>query len=137
MWMRLTAMFTKGFNKKLESQETILNTGLRIAMEFGDRWLHPINDRLQKKYTYLSEQELEEYNTICQTAMTSGNRYIYDILNKLFEAGCTITNTELKEQFKISLKSHYDWINESNLSKLYSHGCYYAWKDGLDKAIVN
>lgn len=118
------------------SKEQILNTGLTMAMEFGGNWRQPITDRLQRKYIYLTEHALEEYNTICRTAMDEGNQYIYNTLDRLFEVGSTITDTELKEQFGSSMRSQYDWISDSNLRKLYSQGCYYAWKDGLDTIIV-
>lgn len=124
------------FKSTAASKEQILNDGLSMAMEFGGNWRQPINDRLQKKYTYLLEHDLKEYSKICRAAMDEGNQYIYNTLDGLFEAGSTITDTELKEQFNSIIRSQYDWVSDSNLRKLYSQGCYYAWKDGLDTIIV-
>lgn len=130
-------IFANIFKSTPISKEQILNAGLSMAMEFGSNWLQPINERLRSKFPNLSEQELKEYNTLCQSAMKRGHNYIYDTLNMLAENDGTIRSIELQDQFKLSLRSEYDWINDKNITGLYSQGCYYAWKDGLDNAIVN
>jgi hypothetical protein len=129
-------ILAKLFKSTPVSKEQILNTGLTMAMEFGGNWRQPINDRLHKRFTYLSEQELHEYNVICRNAMDYGNEYIYNTLDKLFAAGSTTTNIELKERFAITMRMQYDWITDCNIRKLYSQGQYYAWKEGLDSVIV-
>lgn len=121
--------------KQDSSEDLILNTGLALAMAFGTDWLKPINKRLIEKYSFLSPYESERYNSICQMAMSAGHKYIYARLDKLAILESTITATALKDELATHLKSKFNWINDTNLDKLYSQGCYYAYKDGLHNVI--
>lgn len=102
------------------SRDRILNVGLRLAREFGEHWLQPIQGRLSKRYPDLSTDELEEYNRICQEAM----RLVYTFAE---EKG----SEPSADDFKAAISSRYPWINRANLSRLRSQGHYYARKDGL------
>ena len=114
----------------------IINVGLEMAMEFGSNYGKPINERLKKKYADLKEDEINGYNSLCQAAMSRGHQYIYNSLEALFDKCETITEAELKNQLAENMQDGFSWISESNLSRLFSQSCYYAWKDGLDKAIM-
>jgi hypothetical protein len=57
--------------------DKILNTGLHYAMEFGEKWLEPIRDRLLKKFPELTKEELDHYNKVCQTVMEVGHKFVY------------------------------------------------------------
>ncbi|MCO4294088.1 hypothetical protein NF867_14590 [Solitalea sp. MAHUQ-68] len=128
-------LFSKLFNNSDTSESVILNDGLKLAMEFGKNWLQPIQDRLKKKYRFLTLQELNDYDTICRQAMHKGHDFVYNTLTELYDVNQTISNNELKEKLKKTLLDQYPWINTSNLEALFSQSCYYAWKDGLTKCI--
>jgi hypothetical protein len=114
----------------------ILNHGIRLAMEFGENWLQPIQNRLAKKFTHLNATELDAYNHICRGAMDSAHSHIYNTLAKLDETSEKIASRELKKNFREYMRNNYTWISGSNLTRLFNQGMYYAWKDGLDKSIV-
>ncbi|MHB9024773.1 MAG: hypothetical protein ACYC7E_11470 [Armatimonadota bacterium] len=115
------------FHKKQESQrepsprEAILNTGLDLAMEWGEYWLKPIQQRLQKLYPELTPEELDEYNAICRTAMNYGHDTVESMFRELGEA------TSQVEWEKVFL-ARYPWANAPNLRRLYNQGRYYALK---------
>ena len=123
------------FKQKHPRKEKILNQGLSLAIGFGNNWLQSINDRFKTKYPFLSDVEIIEYNDVCQNVTRQGHELIYDSLDKLLNSNNTIGNSQLKKQFDIYMKSNFDWVSNNNLRRLYSQGCYYAWKGGLDKAI--
>jgi len=104
------------------SRDALLNEGLDFAMAFGKNWLKPIQDRLAARHPELSQDELNEVNTICQAAMKFGHDYVYDLAVK---AG---KNTK-QSDFEPAMKSRYAWVNAKNVSHLFSQGMYYAWKD--------
>lgn len=125
----------KFFNKKNESENSILNSGLKFAMEFGENCNQPIQKRLSKKYVFLSSQQLNEYNTICRDAMNYGENYFSKTLEILNQNNHTIEEKELKEKIAIYMLEKYSWIDKKNMSKLFSQSCYYALKVGLDHFI--
>ena len=49
-----------------------LNVGLNIAMEWGEDWLQPIQERLRAQFPKLDVATLDECNEICQAAMRTG-----------------------------------------------------------------
>jgi len=108
-----------------------------MAMEFGKNWLQPINLRLKSKFNHLSDLDIITYDELCRTAMSQGHSFIMDTLIALVDEHKTITAHDLKLRFNDYIKKHYDWINGVNISKLHSQGLYYAWKEGLDKVVVD
>jgi hypothetical protein len=117
------------------SEDKILNSALDFAMSFGKDWLKPTQGRLSEKYNLLTEAELDKYDQISRTAMKNAQGYIYDLLSKLADDSQKIKEIQLKESFTNYISNNYSWIDKGNLSKLYSQGRYYAYKDGLDCAI--
>lgn len=109
--------------KKTEySREEILNAGLNLAMEFGENWLQPIQERLSKKYPHLSAEDLVEYNTLCKSAMNFGHEIVYELAEQ--------HGKETKyEKFEPIYIQKYSWVSRKNLSRLFSQGMYYAWRD--------
>src|SRR5690349_17238886 len=124
MFERILESLRTAVQPESRRRDRILNVGLRLAMEFGEHWLQPIQPRLSKRYPDLSTDELEEYNRICQGAMRLGHDYIY----KFAEENRTEPSAD---DFKTAISSRYPWVNRANLSRLRSQGHYYAWKDGL------
>jgi len=104
------------------SREALLNEGLNFAMEFGENWLKPIQDRLAPRHPELSQDELNEVNAICPAAMKFGHDYVYDLAVKVGKG-------TKQSDFEPAMKSHYAWVNAKNVSHLFSQGMYYAWKD--------
>ena len=119
------------------SDEKILNKGLEFALEFGVNWLQPIQERLSKQFPYLKTTDLNNYDKICRAAMKAGHAYIYKMLGSAAEKKKKIKQSDLAIDLKSFLHNTYPWIDDSNLKSIYSQGCYYAYKDGLDQSIFN
>lgn len=104
---------------------SILNTGLKMAMEFGENWLMPIQQRLQAEYSELGQGELNEYNKQCRSAMMLGHKEL------------PLCWREAKADEKVAfvlfsdrIHLEYPWVSDDNLASLFSQSCYYAWKNG-------
>jgi len=121
--------------KESPPENEILNSGLDFAMEFGENWLQPIRQRLLSKYDFLTKKQLDEYNLKCTEAMKIGQDLIYKTLIDVSEKHETIKEGQLKAILKSFMLSDYPWIDDENLSRLFSQGCYYAYKDGLTNCI--
>lgn len=102
------------------NETEILNTALSLTLEWGEDWLQPVQSRLAKHYPQLSTEELDHYNTIVQKAMGFGWQTIeaFDFMN----------DTTSSKKYRAKVLESYSWINEENLSRLYSQSCYYALK---------
>lgn len=105
--------------------EGLLNAGLKLAMEFGEDWLAPIQSRLAKLHPELTPAELDEYDAACRKAMNFGHEQVADCLRQA--AG---SQAEARRRFEDLVRSQFDWIDDANLAHLFSQGCYYAWKNG-------
>lgn len=116
--------------------DSILNEGLSLAMEFGPDWLKPIQERLASKHQMLSPDELDQYNKICRSAMKSGHEFVYEKLGSTMKEGKTITHENLKRELQTFLSKKYSWITPDNYAKLLSQSIYYAYKDGLHMALA-
>ena len=127
--------FSNLFTKQPVTETEILNSGLKLAMEFGKNWLQPIQNRLLKKYNFLTTEEVDKYNLICKEVMRNGNAFIYDTLSNLTEKEATIKRRELKNQCDNFILEKYPWISKSNLSRLFNQECYYAGKDGYYECV--
>jgi hypothetical protein len=101
-----------------------LNEGLDLAMEWGDAWLEPIQGRLANLRSGLTDDELDRYDERCRAAMEHGHQLVY----QLMERHQLQPGVELRTRFQEELLSRHPWISEDNLGRLYSQGCYYAWK---------
>jgi hypothetical protein len=113
------------------TDQEILNSALSFALEFGENWLKPIQERLLAKYHFLSAKELNQYDRLCAALMEESNKYVYQQLDKAAKNNHSMLRTELKEELHKFLSKDYSWINEENLSHIFSQGCYYAYKDGV------
>jgi hypothetical protein len=129
--------FSNKFNKETSSENEILNSALDLAMDFGENWLKPINDRLLSKYKFLTQDQLNNYDLVARAAMNKGHKFIYDTLLKAEDDTTRIFEKQLNEDFISFIKSEEPWINESNIRKMYNQGKYYAWRDGLNSVSPN
>lgn len=104
--------------------DQILNDGLELNMEFGENWLVDIDKRLSKKYPQLSESDLRKTDTLCRKIAKNANDFVSR--NPIIKEG-KVTFVDSSD-FKTYMLNQYNWINELNLSRLYSQSCYYAMK---------
>ena len=110
------------FRKRQYTEESILNEALHLAMDWGKDWLQPIQSRLGKAYPKLSQSELDSYNAIAQESMRFGNSQVYSMAEK---EGSGVS----QELFSAVFRAKYSWANDKNISRCFSQGMYYAWKD--------
>lgn len=101
--------------------DTVKNTGLHLAMEWGPDFLKPIQGRLALRYPELSAAELDEANRICQEAMRFGHSEV----EKLAVAHQFNVN---KAEFALVMQQAWPWVDASNISGLFNQGMYYAMK---------
>ncbi|HEX5718619.1 MAG TPA: hypothetical protein VF179_20835 [Thermoanaerobaculia bacterium] len=111
--------------ERLRSQ--VLNDGLRLAMEWGEYFLRPIQERLSKLYPELSKEQLDEYETICRAAMEYGHGQMYELAEKSDDS------TD-REEFRLILALRYPWLDPENVAKLFDQGMYHASRDGYPGA---
>ena len=129
------SFFSKLFFQSKSSESAILNAGLDMAMEFGEFFRQPIQSRLSKKYSSLTAEQLDHYNSVCTSAMQSGFNFVDSILAPLAASQQTISEANLKKQLFHHMKSNYPWISQDNLDRLYNQSCYFAFKNGWDQGI--
>lgn len=113
------------------NEEKILNKGLEFALEFGHNWLQPIQSRLSDKFPDLKSDELNNYDSVCRTAMKQGHDYVYKTLEITTRENKKIKEKQMAEELKSFLHKEYPWIDSDNLKRILTQGYYYAGKDGL------
>jgi hypothetical protein len=100
----------------------ILNTGLDLAMEFGEQWLQPIQTRLAAKFPSLSGANLDAYDSACREAMRFGHQQVVLTIRKSKDRRAHYA------RFRTAVLAKYPWMTEKNLGRLFSQGCYYSMK---------
>ena len=105
-------------------EAAILDTGLDLAMEWGDQWLMPIQARLALLHPNLGALELELYNEACGSAMRFGHELVIECLTQTRE------DEALFDIWSETMQREFPWISPERLNRLFSQGRYYAWKDG-------
>ena len=99
-----------------------MNEGLDLALEWGEHFLQPIQERLAARHPYLDQASLDEINDACQAAMRIGKELVHGLAAK--SGGGTN-----QEEFSRRMRAQIPWISRENLSRLYNQGMYFAWKD--------
>lgn len=112
---------------KQPTEAEILNTGLQLAMEFGENWLKPIQQRLFRRYNFLSKEELDKYNLICKLALEDGIRFIQNTLTNLDSRQQYIGERELKLELAVFMRKKYTWINNQGIERVFNQSCYHSW----------
>ena len=115
--------FPKGQKEFSLSYDEILNQGFSLALEWGQSWLEPIQERLANIYPHLTPVELDYYNSLCQEVARYGNDLIYKIGLDPFK-----NNWKCCQLWKVAMLDKYSWVNEENLGRSFSQSCYYALK---------
>ena len=103
----------------------ILNVGLDLAMEWGPDWLQPIQPRLAARYPGLGAEQLDAYDAWCRGVMHWAHAQVPEHWRAA--AG---NEAEARRRFDEAVLSRHSVVSPDNLSRLWSQGCYYAWKDG-------
>lgn len=115
----------------------IFNAGVKMAAEFGEHFMQPIQSRLMLQFAFLGMDHLDFYNIICAKARDEAHKFVYKQMETLAAKSETISNTWSYSTFKVHMEANYPMINEANLTHLYSQGCYYCWKDGIIAPLEN
>ena len=108
------------------ARETLLNDGLEMAMDWGESWLAPIQDRLRQRHPQLDPAQLDELNAACQAAMKFGHATAYELAH---EGGPQVA----PEAFAARVRAEHPWISADNVERLQRQSLYYAWKAGGPK----
>ncbi len=117
------------------TQEEILNLSVAIALEWGQNWNQPIQERLTKKLPFLTTNELDELNIKSKEVLTAGFNIIRATLEKLTDKGEIIKEKDLKAEFENELTALYPWISHVNIKSICNQGLYYSWKNGLGECV--
>ena len=115
-------------NNLINISETILNRALSLAMEFGENWLMPVQERLIGEYPHIESPMADQIDLLCKEVMSTCNSATGKELK-----GRNETKIEIREvnyRIRRILREKYIWISEENLNRLFSQACYYAYKDG-------
>lgn len=109
--------------RRRPGREALLNDGLALAMDWGDRWLAPIQERLRAQHPWLVAAELDELDAACQAAMRYGHETAYRLAA---ENGQQVD----ADTFMRSVRARFAWIDDANAERLLRQSLYYLWKAG-------
>lgn len=113
-------------NTKFENQDNILenykvlNLALKRSLEWGKKYVIPLDNKLLKSLPTLSGTDIEKIS-----------KYVIqvrdDILWKIYYPNWDVKEGVLKIDAQKATIKKYPWINKDNLASLDSQGKYYAW----------
>jgi hypothetical protein len=104
-------------------REALLNDGLALAMNWGDQWLAPIQERLQAQHPWLAAAELDDLDAACQAAMRLGHETAYRL------AAENAQQVD-PDAFIRSVRARFAWVDDANAERLLRQSVYYLWKAG-------
>lgn len=105
--------------------DSILDRALTLAMEFGENWLQPNQNRLRGEYPHLTPAELSACNAVCQAAREHGVLQVPACWREAAGDGSRAFTA-----WRAVMREHHPWISDGTARRLFSQGRYYAWKDG-------
>lgn len=121
--------FKKKFNKHIseitdENKEMIFNIVFNESLEWGSKWMRPINELTIKKFPELNSNDIAKISI-----------YIESVRNGIFgqiEKNYLININNLKEsenyiKAELHIKNNYPWMNSENIKRVINQGFYYAW----------
>ncbi len=108
------------------AREALPNDGLELAMDWGETWLAPIQDRLRQRHPQLNPEQLDELNEACQGAMKFGHATAYE----LAQAGGPQV---APEACAARVLAQYPWLSADNAERLQRQSLYFVWKAGGPK----
>jgi hypothetical protein len=119
----LRGLFVRRAPVQSVSKEHLMNYALDLAQEWGPQWMKPIQERLKTAYPTMSEAELNHLDALARAAMNAGHGLVYSMAEKHGRANVDRT------QWQSEYRAQYPWVDDKNLSHLFSTGMYYAVKD--------
>ncbi len=108
---------------RASSPDDLRNEGLGLAMDWGERWLSPIQDRLHALHPGLTRSELDRINDDCQAAMRLGHETVHGFIR---DGNAPL----LADSLAPLIRAPYPWISEANVQRLFRQSLYYATKFG-------
>ncbi len=109
--------------RRAPSLDEARNDGLALAMDWGEQWLSPIQERLRQHHRSLGTSELDRINDECQGAMRLGHEAVHAFIRDGEPA-------LLVESLDPILRAKYPWVSDANMQRLFQQGLYYATKAG-------
>ena len=103
-------------------REALLNEGLTLAMDWGEDWLSPIDNRLRERHPYLRADELANINDECQHVMRWGHELVHVRLQDAKGVDA--------DDFARRVSERHPWIDQENMARLLTQSTYYAAKTG-------
>ncbi len=97
----------------------VCNTAVMLSLEWGENWGMPIQDRLRRYFTEVSEEEADNLENHCREMMA----FSVQLAEKYYFKN----EYSLEEALKI-LKQKFPKLEKRNLSHLFSQGVWYARK---------
>ena len=103
--------------------DALRNEGLALAMDWGEDWLAPIQQRLRERHPRLTRAELDELDSTCRAAMRLGHETVHALVRT---HGKDLALAAFAERFAAQVP----WASAENVERLFKQGLYYAWKTG-------
>jgi len=98
--------------------DELLNKALELTTEWGENYGKPINDRILRLHTELTDAEITELTKYSREA----ERYIYELAEQELAGS-------IAEQDIVPLsRKRFRWLGEDNASRLKNIGMFYARK---------
>src|SRR5262249_31060971 len=94
-----------------------LNHALRLSLEWGENFHKPVDERLRKKFPKVSAAQARETDTLCRSIQSFAFRGIEEVYFGKADEG----------KVRKEILEKWPWIDEENLTHLWSQGMYYAW----------
>lgn len=103
-----------------KSRNKILNKVFNKSLEFGENWLLPIDEIVEKMYP---ELPAEEKAKIALTVDKSRKK-IFDFIYNNYKYNNEENDKAIKKGARDLIKHFYPWINEKNIKKSINQGFY-------------
>jgi hypothetical protein len=107
----------------LKTGAAILNVCFEMCIAFGPTLGLPLAPRIKEKFSLLTDSEINRIVKECEHARKKGYKFVND-------RGAMIhtSSQKLHTEFVHYIKSECDWMDDNNISHLYSQSCYVAMK---------
>ena len=106
-----------------KSRNKMLNKVFKKSLEFGDKWLLPIDATIEKTYPKLPSTE----KTKLALTVDKSRKKIFDFIYNNYEYNNQENDKALEKGVRDIIKHYYPWMNEKNIKKSINQGFYYAW----------
>ena len=117
------AWWSKLLPRRDASPDDVRNDGLELAMDWGEQWLAPIQDRLHARHPALTRAELDRVDDECRSAMRLGHDTVHGFVRDGRPA-------LLAESLAPLLRAQFPWISDENVLRLFRQSLYYTTKAG-------